>query len=128
MYYQRQVSFEEAVRMALQQNYCNFSGRASRSEYWWFTLFSFVVSIIASSTAIFSDTFSEILSCVVGLGLLLPGLGVAVRRLHDIGKSGWYLLLGLIPLVGGIILLVWYCQNSQNTANEYGPVPNVVEG
>lgn len=63
---------------------------------------------------------------VVGLAFLLPSLGIAVRRLHDIGKSGWWMFISLIPLIGAIILLVWWCKDSQMEPNEYGPVPNLV--
>ena len=63
---------------------------------------------------------------VVGLAFLLPSLGIAVRRLHDIGKSGWWIFISLIPLIGAIILLVWWCKDSQMEPNEYGPVPNLV--
>lgn len=64
---------------------------------------------------------------IVGLALLLPSLGLCVRRLHDIGKSGWWWLLALIPIVGAIILIVWFCKDSQPTENQYGPIPNLVE-
>ena len=63
---------------------------------------------------------------VVGLAFLLPSLGIAVRRLHDIGKSGWWMFISLIPLIGAIILIVWWCKDSQMEPNEYGPVPNLV--
>ena len=128
--YQRQVSFKEAVVRALSQNYCNFSGRASRSEYWWFYLFSCIVSwVVSIIVSLFSSELSimYIASMVVGLAFLLPSLGIAVRRLHDIGKSGWWLFISLIPLIGAILLLVWFCKDSQMEPNEYGPVPNLVD-
>ena len=128
--YQRQVSFKEAVVRALQQNYCNFSGRASRSEFWWFYLFSCIVSwIVSLVVGIVSDwniNSLNIGSWIVILALLLPSLGLSVRRLHDIGKSGWWWFISFIPLVGAIILLVWWCKDSQMEPNEYGPVPNLV--
>ncbi|MDE5847167.1 MAG: DUF805 domain-containing protein [Muribaculaceae bacterium] len=127
--YQRQVSFKEAVVRALTQNYCNFSGRASRSEYWWFYLFTCIVSwVVSIVVSLFSSELSimYIASMVVGLAFLLPSLGIAVRRLHDIGKSGWWMFISLIPLIGAIILLVWWCKDSQMEPNEYGPVPNLV--
>ena len=127
--YQRQVSFKEAVVRALTQNYCNFSGRASRSEYWWFYLFTCIVSwVVSIVVSLFSSDLSTmyIASMVVGLAFLLPSLGIAVRRLHDIGKSGWWMFISLIPLIGAIILLVWWCKDSQMEPNEYGPVPNLV--
>ena len=128
--YQRQVSFKEAVVRALSQNYCNFSGRASRSEYWWFYLFSCIVSwVVSIIVSLFSSDLSTmyIASMIVGLAFLLPGLGIAVRRLHDIGKSGWWLFISLIPLIGAILLLVWFCKDSEMEPNEYGPVPNLVD-
>ncbi len=122
---QRQVTFVEAVKMALQQNYCNFSGRSSRSEYWWFALFSFVLSTAVSVVFGFSDTLYMVASGVVSLGLLLPGLGLAVRRLHDTNHSGWWLLISLIPLVGAIVLLIWFVKDSEHHPNQYGPEPNL---
>lgn len=121
--YQRQVSFKEAVERAIMQNYCNFDGRASRSEYWWYVLFNTLLGFAIGIVFVWSETMMDIVSGVAGLALLLPGLGLAVRRLHDIGKSGWWLLIGLIPLIGAIILLIWYCKESQMQPNEYGPVP-----
>lgn len=83
--YQRQVSFTEAIKMALQQNYCNFSGRSSRSEYWWYSLFTFILGfIIAIFAGILGENAGNALTGIVYLALLLPGLGLTVRRLHDI--------------------------------------------
>ena len=124
--YQRQVTFKEAVMMALTQNYCNFSGRSSRSEFWWFQLFGFVLGIVVCLVFCWSQNATNIASGLVSLALLLPNLGLCVRRLHDIGKSGWWIFLSLIPLIGGIILLIWYCKDSQPGDNEYGPIPNMV--
>ena len=124
--YQRQVTFGEAVRRALLENYCNFSGRASRSEYWWFVLFTVILNIAIGIIFCWSENTLNIVSGLVGLALLRPGLGLCVRRLHDIGKSGWWLLIALIPVVGSLLLIVGYCKDSQMTPNEYGPVPNWV--
>lgn len=125
--YQYQVSFSQAVRMAF-DSYCRFQGRSSRSEYWWWVLFvailSFCIGIIESILG-FSMTAVQTTSGILSLVLLLPGLGLSVRRLHDIGKSGWWILLGFIPLVGTIILIIWFAQNSQMQDNQYGPVPNM---
>lgn len=109
--------------MALDK-YCCFTGRASRSEYWWWVLFTFVISAIVA--AVFGDgTAGKIVSSLVGLAFLLPGLGLSVRRLHDTGKSGWWILIGLIPLVGAIILLIFFIKDSDPATNAYGPVPNL---
>lgn len=125
--YQRQVTFGEAIQRGLVENYCNFTGRASRSEYWWFYLFTALVGMVAGGiSAPFGETFSEIFTYAVALVLFLPSFGITFRRLHDIGKSGWWWLLGFIPLVGAIILIVWFCRQSQEGDNEYGPEPNMV--
>ncbi len=122
---QRQLTFQEAVQRALTLNYCNFNGRSSRSEYWWFFLFTFVLGVLVGVVSTFSDTLYSVVSAVVNLALLLPGLGLAVRRLHDIDKSGWNLLLAFIPIVGAIILIVWFVKESDLQPNKYGEVPNV---
>lgn len=125
--YQYQVSFSQAVRMAF-DSYCRFQGRSSRSEYWWWVLFvailSFCIGIIEAILG-FSMTAVQTTSGILSLVLLLPGLGLSVRRLHDIGKSGWWVLLGFIPVVGAIVLIIWFAQNSQMQDNQYGPVPNL---
>lgn len=125
--YQYQVSFSQAVRMAF-DSYCRFQGRSSRSEYWWWVLFvailSFCIGIIESILG-FSMTAVQTTSGILSLVLLLPGLGLSVRRLHDINKSGWWILLGLIPVVGAIVIIIWFAQNSQMQDNQYGPVPNM---
>lgn len=125
--YQYQVSFSQAVRMAF-DSYCRFQGRSSRSEYWWWVLFvailSFCIGIIEGILG-FSMTAVQATSGILSLALLLPGLGLSVRRLHDINKSGWWILLGLIPVVGAIVLIIWFAQNSQMQDNQYGPVPNI---
>ncbi len=111
------VSFGEAIKLYF-KNYLNFSGRASRSEYWFAYLFTFLVSTVAG---ILGTTVSTIIS----LAFLLPSLAIAFRRLHDIGKSGWWYLMLLIPIAGPIILLVYYCTDSQNCDNQWGPA-NIV--
>ncbi len=123
--YQRQVSFGEAIKRAIVLNYCNFSGRASRSEYWWYVLFTAILSGIISLIFAGSQNALTIVSGIVNLILLLPGLGLCVRRLHDTNRSGWWLLIGLIPLAGWIVLIIWYCQDSQRGDNQYGPEPNI---
>ncbi|MBD5216201.1 MAG: DUF805 domain-containing protein [Bacteroidales bacterium] len=123
--FQRQVTFEQAVRSAIQQHYCDFNGRASRSEYWWYVLFTVILSVIIQAFGVISSDVSLYLGAIVNLALLLPGLSLCVRRLHDINKSGWFILLGLIPIVGAIILIVWFCKESEMQPNQYGPVPNV---
>ena len=120
------MSFVDAVKSVLSQ-YANFNGRARRSEYWYYILAYAIISAVFSALAQYSSIFS-ILSAVVGLGLLCPTLAVAVRRLHDIGKSGWYYLFCLIPLAGTIILLIWFAKDSEPGDNMYGPNPKGVGG
>lgn len=124
---QYQVSFSEAVSRALTFNYCNFNGRSSRSEYWWFCLLNAIITIVFNVLITATQsTVVGILMLLVSLALALPGLGLAVRRLHDIGKSGWWILIGFIPLIGAIILIVWFCRESDPQPNAYGDVPNLM--
>jgi uncharacterized membrane protein YhaH (DUF805 family) len=126
------MSFQDAVRTCLQQKYVDFSGRARRSEYWFFVLFYVIVRLVANiiDAIIGTRGFAGnqgLLGTLVALALLLPGLGVGVRRLHDTGRSGWWLLIGLIPLVGAIVLIVFFVQDSQPD-NQYGPNPKGIAG
>lgn len=114
------MSFTEAVKSGF-DNYVNFSGRASRPAYWWWFLFAILASIAAN--ILDAILGAPIFTLVVGLGLLLPGLSVAIRRLHDTGRSGWWILIGLIPLIGFIVLIVFYVQEGDAGDNEYGPPP-----
>jgi uncharacterized membrane protein YhaH (DUF805 family) len=104
------------------QNYVGFQGRARRKEYWMFFLFNAIISIVLGILQSFGNLFI-VLTIIYSLAVLLPSLAVTVRRLHDTGRSGWMILLGLIPLVGGIILLVFSCQDSHDQLNQYGPNP-----
>lgn len=100
---------------------CQFQRRARRKEYWMFTLFSVIISLIL---VIIESLIGlpQSLSTLYSLAVMLPGLGVFVRRMHDTGRSGWWILIGLIPLIGSIILLVFLCQDSAPD-NDYGPNP-----
>lgn len=114
------MSFTEAVKSGF-DNYVNFSGRASRPAYWWWFLFAILVSIVANIIDAALDV--AIVSIIVALALFLPGLAVAVRRLHDTDRSGWWILIGLIPLIGFIVLLVFFLQKSDPVDNQHGPPP-----
>lgn len=111
------MGFADAVRSGF-QNYVNFSGRSMRSEYWYWVLFTLLVNILANII----DPGGT-LAGLAGLVFLLPGLAVAVRRLHDIGRSGWWLLVGLIPVLGWIYLIYLYIQPSEPQPNRFGPPP-----
>jgi uncharacterized membrane protein YhaH (DUF805 family) len=105
------------------KKYAVFEGRATRSEFWYFVLFNFIISIaigIVESALLGGSSF---LGLIYSLAVLIPGIAVGARRLHDIGKSGWWMLIGLVPLVGWIILIVFYATDSQGGANMYGPDP-----
>lgn len=117
------MGFGEALQSVFSK-YATFSGRARRSEYWYFVLFQVIVTAVLNGlySATESVAFSAIL-VLFDLALLVPSLAVCWRRLHDIGKSGGYYFFVLIPLVGWILLLVWMCQDSQPGANQYGPNP-----
>ncbi len=114
------MTFGDAIKMGF-ENYVNFDGRASRAAYWWWFLFAFLAGIAANILGAALDT--SILSILVGLGLFLPGLAFAVRRLHDTGRSGWWVLIALIPLIGFIVLIVFLVGEGDDGPNEYGPPP-----
>jgi uncharacterized membrane protein YhaH (DUF805 family) len=122
-------------KKAITTNYANFDGRARRSEYWYFTLMNIILIIalevlmgvfIAMNIAIVSYLFIFLL-IVASLGLIVPSIAVTVRRLHDIGKSGWFYCVSFIPLAGPIWLLVMLCTDSQAGSNEYGLNPKTGE-
>ena len=115
--------FEIYYLNVLKYKYAEFEGRARRSEFWYFALFNFIVSVGLGMVDVFTGL--GFLSTVYGLAVIIPGIALGVRRLHDTGKSGWWLLVFLIPMVGWIILLVFYLQDSQLHANEYGPNPKI---
>ena len=105
----------------VRDNYANFNGRASRQEYWMFYLFN----MIFLGVILAIDTFLGIafLSTIYTLALMIPGFAVGIRRLHDVGKSGWFLLISLIPLVGVIWLIVLLASKSNPGENQYGAEP-----
>ena len=122
------MEFKEAILHVL-NNYANFNGRARRSEYWYWTLAVTLVSCaltflirLSGDSGILHGLLTGIES-LFSLAVLVPGLAVCWRRLHDIGKSGanWFWIF--LPIVGIIMLLVWYCQDSQPGDNQYGPNP-----
>ena len=103
--------------------YVDFSGRARRSEYWWWVLvYSVVGGVLSGLANSTGSTAIAVISVIVFLACLLPNLAVSARRLHDIGRSGWWLLLEL-TCVGAIVILIWACMDSQPGDNQYGPNP-----
>jgi uncharacterized membrane protein YhaH (DUF805 family) len=115
------VSFTEAVSDAFSK-YATFSGRSSRSAYWWFYLFNLLL-LVAALAVDYGLGTSGIIYGLAALALLLPNLAVAVRRLHDAGHSGWWLLIGLLPIIGAIVLLVFTLQGSE-PPNQWGTGPD----
>jgi uncharacterized membrane protein YhaH (DUF805 family) len=114
------MGFGQAISSGF-SNYVNFSDRACRSEYWFWVLFVLIADIVA--IAIDAAIGKQIISSLFGLAVLLPGLAVTVRRLHDLDRTGWWIFLGLIPLVGAIILIIWFCSRGTDGPNRFGPDP-----
>ena len=115
------------------KKYAVFSGRARRTEFWYFVLFNIIVTIVLSVIDRLIGTFSGasnlgILSGIYSLAVLIPTLAVAVRRLHDIDRTGWWILIGLIPLIGTIVLLVFALTPGTPGSNRYGPDPKQATG
>jgi len=128
------VTFTQAVSECLSK-YAGFSGRAMRSEFWWFFAFNVLVSIVASGVDM---SFFDSHTFRVGYGtgpdqgpagtlstilLFLPNLAVGARRLHDIGRTGWWLLIGVVPCLGLLVLLVFFCTQGERGTNRYGEQP-----
>ena len=113
------------------KSYAVFSGRSRRSEYWYFGLFYLIFYVAAAVVDVMAGSFERasgigVCTAILALALLIPSISVTVRRLHDTGRSGWWVLIGFIPLVGAIILLVFLCQDSEPGANRFGANPKVV--
>jgi uncharacterized membrane protein YhaH (DUF805 family) len=105
------------------KKYAVFSGRASRKQYWMFVLFNLIVSIIVGIIGYIIDMTT--IGNLYALAVLIPGIAIGVRRLHDIGRTGWWVLLSLIPIIGWIVLLVFSVQDSQAGDNQYGSNPKI---
>jgi uncharacterized membrane protein YhaH (DUF805 family) len=108
------MTFTESIRTCFSK-YADFNGRATKSEFWWWVLFFILVSVVASM-------FGRFAHALVSLALCLPYIAVTARRLHDTDRSGWLQLLGLIPLIGWIILIVWCVQDGKEP-NRFGQAP-----
>ena len=126
------MNFQDAVKTCFQK-YATFSGRAARSEYWFFVLFNLLLSMVLgiADAAAFSHVDpltgkmvqTQVLGNIAALITLLPSLAVAVRRLHDLGKSGWFVLINLIPIIGWIIFIVWAATKGTTGENRFGGDP-----
>ena len=119
------MTFMESVRTCLKENYCNFEGRAPRSEYWWFTLLvtSVLDGFLGTYTVTSSGETIGFINLIFLLAMLLPSIAVAVRRLHDTDRSGWFYLLIFIPIIGPVVLIVFFIQQGTNGGNRFGDDP-----
>lgn len=107
------------------QQYADFSGRARRKEYWMFALFNLIIALVLG----FIENLvglSSLLSTVYALAVLVPSIAVSVRRLHDTGRTGWWVLIGLIPVLGTIVLIIFMLLEGDAESNEHGPNPKSV--
>ncbi len=107
-------------KRAVLENYATFSGRATRPEYWWFFLANLILSVVL--------VFLTFIGNIYSLAVIVPGIAAAMRRLHDTGRSGWWLLLVLIPIIGWIIVVVGLATPGNPEANEHGAPPAAVQG
>ncbi len=109
------------------KKYAVFDGRARRKEYWMFFLINLLISVVLIAIDSLIGTFSQtgfgLPQGLYSLAVLIPSIAVTVRRLHDIGRTGWWILIGLIPVIGGIVLLIFMVLDSQPGVNQYGPNP-----
>lgn len=125
------------------KNYVNFSGRSTRSEYWWPILLNYIIAVslnialwmilVAAAASGSMDQFAPELPAgalvllfvimIYNLAVFIPILSVTIRRFHDIGKSGWWIFISLVPCIGGILSLIFMCTDSQPGANQWGPNP-----
>jgi uncharacterized membrane protein YhaH (DUF805 family) len=117
------MQFHEAIKSGF-RHYATFAGRAARSEYWYWVLFGLLVAIAAGilDGASFPDVETRPIGAITSLALLLPGISVSVRRLHDLDRTGWWVLIGF-TVIGIILLIVWDCMKGTAGPNRYGPDP-----
>jgi uncharacterized membrane protein YhaH (DUF805 family) len=110
------------------QNYVGFSGRARRTEFWMFTLFNVIIAGVLNLLFRMTDLgLFYWLYVLYAVAVFLPSLAVAIRRLHDTNRSGWWILIGLVPIVGAIVLIVFYATEGNRGDNQYGPDPKGIE-
>jgi uncharacterized membrane protein YhaH (DUF805 family) len=115
--------FIDAFKLVVIQNYANFEGRLGRGAFWRFVLVNFVVSLVLGALGQQFGVVFWLASVVWWLGLIVPSIAATVRRLHDTNKTGWLVLVSLIPFVGWIILIVFCAAEGDAQTNDYGPVP-----
>ncbi|HEX3329994.1 MAG TPA: DUF805 domain-containing protein [Gaiellales bacterium] len=106
------------------KQYAVFHGRAGRPEYWWFTLINFIISVALD--VVLRGAAGQLIGAIYGLAVLLPSIGVAIRRLHDTNRTGWWLLVGIIPVVGWVWIIVLLALAGDDGPNRYGPPPGTL--
>ncbi len=106
-------------KLVVLERYAQFTGRSRRAEFWWYALAGVIIGVVFNILIAIASIF-WVLYVIYGLAVLIPGLAVGVRRLHDTDKSGWWLLIGLIPLVGIIVLIVFFATDGSPQPNQYG--------
>ncbi len=120
------MDFGQAIKTGC-SNYAKFAGRAARSECWFWNLFAMLADIAAAmidrAIEAAAGSVTAPVGALWGLAIFLPSIAVAVRRLHDTGRTGWWLLLFFVPLIGGIVLIVWFCFKGTPRHNRFGPNP-----
>jgi uncharacterized membrane protein YhaH (DUF805 family) len=114
------MGFGQAISSGF-SNYVNFSGRSCRSEYWFWVLFIVLAEIVTSIIDVVIGV--RVTTGIFGLVTILPGLAVAIRRLHDLDRTGWWFLLVFIPLIGWIVLIIWYVTKGTDGPNRFGADP-----
>ncbi len=117
------MDLQNSIKTCIAKKYANFNGRASRSEFWWFSLFCIIVTFVAVIfDSIYIDNAQTMgpVELLSSLALLLPSLSVTARRLHDVGRSGWWMLIA-ITIIGLIPLFIWYVSVGTKSKNKYGP-------
>lgn len=123
------MDFMTAVKTCFNK-YVTFAGRASRAEFWYFFLFLLIGNLVTVvlDQSVFSGNMISPLNSIFGLVTALPWLAVSVRRLHDVDRSGWWILIGFIPLIGAIVLIVWFSTAGASGTNRFGPDPVPAHG
>lgn len=126
------MTFSQSIKSVFSK-YADFSGRATRSEYWYFYLFNFLVvmvyyialfaMLVSGSRDSSAAGYLSVMFIIYALVMTIPSLAVTVRRLHDTGHSGWWIFLNLIPVIGSIVLFIWFITDSYPDTNEYGDNP-----
>ena len=116
------MDFMTAVKTCITERYADFNGRSGRAEYWWFFLFQILVSVVLNLLGTVAGIFA-IIAALVSLALLIPGIAVGIRRMHDIGKSGWWLLIAFVPIIGFLVLIYFFVQEGEPKPNDWGPEP-----